>query len=46
MGEVQGGPAPRPMDYFPVIIENGEVLVNTEEALERKAFDSSQTTSA
>ncbi len=46
MGEVQGGPAPRPMDYFPVIIENGEVLVNTEEAFERKAFDSSQTTSA
>ena len=45
-GEVQGGPAPRPMDYFPVIIENGEVLVNTEEAFERKAFDSSQTTSA
>lgn len=44
VGEVQGGPAPRPMDYFPVTIEGGEVFVNTEEALERKAFDASQTT--
>ncbi len=44
LGEVQGGPAPRPMDYFPVIIEAGEVFVNTEEAFERKAFDPSQTT--
>lgn len=43
-GEVQGGPAPRPMDYFPVFIEGGEVFVNTEEALERKGFDPSQTT--
>ncbi|MBT3337922.1 MAG: Rieske 2Fe-2S domain-containing protein [Anaerolineae bacterium] len=44
LGIVQGGPAPRPMDYFPVIIEAGEVFVNTEEAFERKAFDPSQTT--
>jgi cytochrome b6-f complex iron-sulfur subunit len=47
VGEVQGGPAPRPMDYFEEIkIENGEVWVNTEEAKERKAFDPSQTTKA
>ncbi len=46
VGEVQGGPAPRPMDYFEVTIEGGEVFVNTEEAFERKAFDPSQTTSA
>ncbi len=47
VGEVQGGPAPRPMDYFAEIkIENGEVWVNTEEATERKAFDSAQTTKA
>lgn len=45
VGEVQGGPAPRPMDYFPVFIEGGEVFVNTEEALERSGFDPSQTTS-
>ena len=46
VGEVEGGPAPRPMDTFPVTIENGEVIVNTEEAFERKAFDPSQTTQA
>ena len=46
VGEVQGGPAPRPMDYFPVEIIGGEVFVNTEEALERSAFDPSQTTRA
>ena len=46
LGIVQGGPAPRPMDYFPVTIEAGEVFVNTEEAFERKAFDPSQTTKA
>ena len=46
VGEVQGGPAPRPLDYFPVTIEGGEVFVNTEEALERKSFDPSQTTHA
>lgn len=46
VGVVQGGPAPRPMDYFPVIIEGGEVYVNTEEAFERKAFDPAQTTHA
>lgn len=45
-GEVTGGPAPRPMDYFPVFIEEGEVFVNTEEAFERQAFDPSQTTKA
>ena len=47
LGEVQGGPAPRPMDYFEQIkIEDGEEWVNTEEAKERKAFDPSQTTKA
>ena len=46
VGVVEGGPAPRPMDYFPVIIEEGEVFVNTESPIERKAFDPSQTTKA
>ena len=47
VGVVQGGPAPRPMDYFGEIrIEEGEVWVNTEEAIERRAFDPSQTTKA
>ena len=46
LGKVTGGPAPRPMDYFPVFIQEGEVFVNTEEAFERKAFETSQTTPA
>lgn len=46
VGVVTGGPAPRPMDYFPVTIENGEVLVDTGNPTERKAFDPSQTTPA
>lgn len=44
VGEVVGGPAPRPMDYFPVTIEGGEVFVDTENPIERKEFDPSQTT--
>ena len=46
VGVVQGGPAPRPLDYFPVSVEGGEVFVNTEEAFERAEFDVSQTTKA
>lgn len=46
VGEVQGGPAPRPLDVFPVIIEGGEVYVDTETPLERTRFDPSQTTQA
>ena len=47
VGEVEGGPAPRPMDYFEEIeIREGEVWVNTEEAKERRAFDPTQTTKA
>jgi cytochrome b6-f complex iron-sulfur subunit len=44
VGVVQGGPAPRPMDIFPVNIEDGEVFVNTGNPIERKDFDPSQTT--
>lgn len=46
VGEVQGGPAPRPMDIFPVTIENGEVLVDTGSPIERSEFDASQVTKA
>lgn len=45
-GEVQGGPAPRPMDYFPVSINNGEVFVDTGMANQRSRFESNQTTKA
>ncbi len=46
MGVVTGGPAPRPMDTFPVVIENGEVWVDTSQPTERSAFDPSQLTPA
>ena len=43
-GEVIGGPAPRPLDLFTIEIANGEVIVDTGRAIERKAFDPSQAT--
>ena len=43
-GEVLGGPAPRPMDIFPVTIQNGEVFVDTGKPIIRTKFDPSQTT--
>lgn len=46
MGEVQGGPAPRPMDFFPIVIENGEVWVDTSKPTQRSKFDPSQLTTA
>lgn len=45
-GEVLGGPAPRPMDTFPVTIRNGEVWVDTSKPTERSQFDPSQITGA
>jgi cytochrome b6-f complex iron-sulfur subunit len=45
-GEVTGGPAPRPMDIFPVKIQNGEVFVDTGNPVVRSSFDASQTTKA
>ena len=41
-GEVTGGPAPRPLDTFPIELKNGEVWVDTSKPTERHAFDSSQ----
>lgn len=44
-GVVIGGPAPRPMDTFPVTIENGnEVWVDTSKPTQRSHFDPSQLT--
>lgn len=45
-GQVLGGPAPRPLDIFPVIIKNGEVFVDTGNPIQRDKFDPSQTTTA
>lgn len=42
VGEVTGGPAPRPLDIFPVTITNGEVWVDTGNPIQRTRFDSSQ----
>ncbi len=45
-GLVIGPPAPRPLDYYPVRIENGQVKVDTRQRLTRQAFDPSQVTTA
>ncbi len=45
-GQVLGGPAPRPLDTFPVTIKNGEVFVDTGNPIQRAKFDPSQTTKA
>jgi cytochrome b6-f complex iron-sulfur subunit len=46
VGEVVGGPAPRPLDLFPIDIRNGEVWVDTGKPIERTEFDESQITGA
>ena len=45
-GEVTGGPAPRPLDLFPVSVRSGEVWVDTSQPTERSEFDPSQVTGA
>lgn len=41
-GEVTGGPAPRPLDLFPVSQRDGNLVVNTGQPIERETFDASQ----
>lgn len=43
-GKVQNPPAPRPLDLFPIRIENGEILVDTGKPIQRTAFEPSQVT--
>jgi len=43
-GEVTGGPAPRPLDLFPVEVADGNVVVDTSTPITRDNFDPSQTT--
>lgn len=45
-GEVLGGPAPRPLDTFPLTVRSGEVWVDTSKPTQRSEFDSSQITGA
>jgi cytochrome b6-f complex iron-sulfur subunit len=41
-GDVINAPAPRPLDLFPVTIENGIVKVNTGRLIRRQSFEPSQ----
>ena len=45
-GEVISGPAPRPLDLFPVEIRDGEIFVDTGTIIQRQAFDPAQLTPA
>jgi len=44
VGEVTGGPAPRPMDIFPIEVVDGEVIVDTGNPIQRQNHDPSQAT--
>lgn len=46
VGEVLGGPAPRPLDTFPITVKSGEVWVDTSRPVQRAAFDPTQITGA
>ncbi len=41
-GGVVGGPAPRPLDLFPVSLKDGNMVVDTSRPIERQEFDASQ----
>ena len=41
-GRVLSPPAPRPLDVYPVVIENNVVRVDTAASIERKSFEASQ----
>jgi len=41
-GEVIGGPAPRPLDIFPVSLQDGKLVVDTSHPTAREKFESSQ----
>lgn len=43
-GEVLSGPAPRPLDLFPIEIVEGQVVVDTSKPIKRDHFDPSQST--
>src|SRR5574341_851637 len=44
VGEVLGGPAPRPLDIFPIEIAEGQVIVDTGKPISRDKYDPSQAT--
>jgi cytochrome b6-f complex iron-sulfur subunit len=46
VGEVLGGPAPRPLDIFPIEIVDGQLSVDTGKPISRDKYDPSQATHA
>ena len=46
VGELISGPAPRPLDLFPVSISGGEVWVDTGDPIQRARFSPEQVTGA
>jgi cytochrome b6-f complex iron-sulfur subunit len=46
LGNVMNSPAPRPLDYFPVLIEAGKVKIDISTKTKRKKFEKSQLTYA
>jgi cytochrome b6-f complex iron-sulfur subunit len=46
LGNVLSSPAPRPLDYYPVIIEEGKVKVDISQKNQRKKFNKNQLTYA
>jgi cytochrome b6-f complex iron-sulfur subunit len=43
-GTVKGGPAPRPLDIFPIKIDGGKIIVDTGTIITRGSYDESQLT--
>ena len=41
-GEIIGGPAPRPLDIFPVSLKDGSLVVDTRRPITRQVFEASQ----
>ena len=44
VGEVISGPAPRPLDRFPIAIEDGQIVVDTGSPIQRERYDPSDLT--
>ncbi|MFN8257055.1 MAG: Rieske (2Fe-2S) protein [Bacteroidales bacterium] len=43
-GDVLNSPAPRPLDYYPVIVEGGKVKIDFNQKTKRKKFENNQLT--
>ncbi len=41
-GDLVNPPAPRPLDLFPILIQDGQVIVDTGRPIQRQHFDPSQ----